>query len=122
MKLLYKYKAKVLRVVDGDTIDVLVDLGFDTFKKERLRLYGIDTPECRTRNLKEKEKGLAAKAFVIDKICDKEIMISTEEKGKFGRYLALVYYKHDSNDGLYVCLNEELVEEGYAKRYLGGKR
>mgnify|MGYP001304981027 FL=1 len=53
---MYEYKAKVLRVVDGDTVDVLIDVGFSTFKKERVRLHGINTPECRTRDLKEKKK------------------------------------------------------------------
>ena len=58
---MYEYNAEVLRVVDGDTIDVLIDVGFSTFKKERVRLHGINTPECRTPDLEEKKKGLAAK-------------------------------------------------------------
>ena len=59
---MYEYKCELIKVVDGDTIDVLIDVGFSTYRKERVRLYGINTPECRTRDLKEKEKGLAAKA------------------------------------------------------------
>jgi len=58
---MYEYNAEVLRVVDGDTVDVLIDVGFSTFKKERVHLHGINTPECRTRDLEEKKKGLAAK-------------------------------------------------------------
>ena len=59
---MYQYKAKLIRVVDGDTVDAMIDCGFSTFKKERIRLYGINTPETRTRDKKEKEKGFAAKA------------------------------------------------------------
>ena len=59
---MYQYKAKLIRVVDGDTVDAMIDCGFSTFKKERIRLYGINTPEIRTRDKKEKEKGFAAKA------------------------------------------------------------
>ena len=59
---MYEYKAKLTRVVDGDTVDAVIDCGFNTFKKERVRLYGINTPECRTRDKEEKAKGLAAKA------------------------------------------------------------
>ena len=58
---MYEYLAKLVRVVDGDTVDAMIDCGFSTFKKERIRLYGIDTPECRTRDKAEKKRGLAAK-------------------------------------------------------------
>ena len=65
---MYQYKAELIRVIDGDTVDAMIDCGFSTFKKERIRLYGINTPETRTRDLKEKEKGLAAKARLIELI------------------------------------------------------
>ena len=77
---MYEYNAEVLRVVDGDTVDVLIDVGFSTFKKERVRLYGINTPECRTRDLEEKKKGLAAKDRLETQnaSCDNKGVIKTE--------------------------------------------
>ncbi len=80
---MYEYNAKVLRVVDGDTVDVLIDVGFSTFKKERVRLHGINTPECRTRDLEEKKKGLAAKDRLETLIasCSNKCIIKTELDG-----------------------------------------
>ena len=77
---MYEYNAKVLRVVDGDTVDVLIDVGFSTFKKERVRLHGINTPECRTRDLEEKKKGLAAKDRLETLIasCDNKCIVKTQ--------------------------------------------
>ena len=76
---MYQYKAKLIRVVDGDTVDAMIDCGFSTFKKERIRLYGINTPEVRTRDKKEKEKGLAAKDRLIQLIQegDNEFIVET---------------------------------------------
>jgi len=115
---MYNYKAHVDRVVDGDTIDVTLDLGFDVHIKQRLRLFGVDTPETRTRNLKEKKAGLKSKKYVIDAIADKDIQITTEEKGKFGRYLAMIYYGTDFKQNL----NRELVDKGLATEYFGEKK
>ena len=115
---MYNYKAKVLYVVDGDTIDVVVDLGFNVDTRQRIRLFGVDTPETRTRNAKEKQAGLEAKQYVIDAIADKDIQITTEEKGKFGRYLAIIYYGANFKQNL----NRELVNQGLAKEYFGEKK
>jgi micrococcal nuclease len=110
---MYNYKATIVNVVDGDTVDAIIDLGFNIQIKERLRLYGIDTPEIRTKDLEEKEKGFAAKDFVKEAILNKEVMIDTTKgTGKFGRYLATIYYGENNTN-----LNEELLEKGYAKPY-----
>lgn len=115
---MYTYKAKVLKVIDGDTIDVQIDLGFNIFIKERIRLFGINTPETRTKNLEEKKKGLEAKKFVQDEIGNKEITVEIFKQGKFGRYLANIYYGKD----FFLNLNDELINLGMAVSYFGGKR
>lgn len=109
---MYEYKALVTRVVDGDTIDAEVDLGFGMYTKQRFRLAGIDTPETRTRDRKEKAAGLEAKKVVTDMILGKRITVQTDKAGKFGRYLAYIIL----NDG--TNLNEYLVENGYAEEYM----
>ena len=142
---LYFYKCVVKRIIDGDTIDVVFDLGFDTSVKQRIRLYGINTPETRTRDKVEKQKGLAAK------------------KGKYGRYLGSIYvplknHPHyvemndlrnvivskekineksenddvenrapifelvNLNEEMYINVNHMLLEENHAEEYFGGKR
>jgi len=118
---LYQYRAKVDRVVDGDTIDVIFDLGFDISYKSRVRFVGINTPESRTRDLEEKALGLAAKDFVgrwlIEHAGNSPIIeTSLDKKGKFGRVLGRIL----NEEG--VCLNDVLLEEGHAVRYDGGKR
>lgn len=115
--MLYTYKAKVLEVIDGDTIDVIIDLGFDVKFVSRLRLYGINTPESRTKNKEEKVKGLAAKARLKELIEDKEIIVNTykDKEEKFGRMLATIFIDDKS-------INEQLVTEGHATTYFGGKR
>ena len=86
---MFIYNAKCLKVVDGDTVDATVDLGFDTWKKIRIRLVGINTPETRTRDLEEKAKGLAAKNFLIDllKKHNNEFILHSQGVGKYGRCL-----------------------------------
>ena len=86
---MYEYKATIIRVVDGDTVDVDIDLGFDCWvRNQRIRLFGIDTPECRTRNKQEKAHGLLAKAYVQKALkLGGVYALRTKEKGKFGRYL-----------------------------------
>lgn len=118
---LYTYKAFLDRVVDGDTVDLVIDLGFDIQYKCRCRLYGINTPESRTKDLKEKELGLSAKAYVQDWFnwngpCFIETM--KDGKGKYGRILAKIY----ADEEMKVCLNEQLVDAGHAVEYFGGKR
>jgi len=118
---MYEYKCELIKVVDGDTIDVLIDVGFSTFRKERVRLYGINAPESRTRDLKEKEKGLAAKARLkeILKEFGKYFIIKTEidKKGKYGRILGQIFDLE-----MQSCANDMLVMEGHAVEYFGGAR
>jgi len=116
---MYNYKSKMLRVVDGDTVDVEMDLGFGVFMKTRVRLMGIDTPESRTRNLAEKSWGLAAKKRLQDLLEDKEFVLQTklQKKGKFGRVLGTLKTIKDEID-----INQLLVLEGLAIPYEGGNK
>lgn len=116
---LYHYRCQVERVVDGDTIDVTLDLGFDLHMQARIRFAGINAPESRTRDLVEKQKGLEAKRFVEDWISNSEtIIIETQldKKGKFGRILGNIL----NAEG--VSLNNEMVGLGHATPYDGGSR
>ena len=116
---LYHYRATLERVVDGDTIDVKLDLGFDLHLQARIRFAGINAPESRTRDLVEKQKGLEAKRFVEDWLNGCETIIvqtQLDKKGKFGRILGNIL----NADG--ACLNEEMVSLGHATPYDGGKR
>ncbi len=110
-----QFQAKVRRVVDGDTLDLDIDLGFHITLSERVRLMGIDTPETRTRNLVEKADGLKAKEFVIGFVADGNVVIKVHGFGKFGRPLVDLYKGS-------VCLNDQLVLHGLAAPYFGGKR
>ena len=116
---MYKYKAKLIRVVDGDTVDVMVDLGFDIWVKKRLRLFGIDAYESRTRDKKEKKKGLAAKARLKQVLeGEEEFTLVSHGVGKYGRCLAVIYIiknyiRSDKYHGKNI--NKMLVEEGHAK-------
>ena len=116
---MYTYKAKVTRVVDGDTVDALIDLGFDTHVKKRIRLYGMDAWESRTRNKEEKVKGLAAKARLkeILKETNNEFILVSYGVCKFVRCLGELFLTMDSDS-----INNQLVSEGHAKKYYGGKR
>ena len=116
----YKYKAEIIKVIDGDTIDCIIDLGFNILIKERLRLRGVDTPETRTRDKKEKARGLKAKEFVKNAIQFKDVLVETKEKGKFGRYLAIIWYQNIT--GKWQNLNLQLIIGKLAKEYKGGKR
>ena len=114
------YSAKVVRVVDGDTADAMIDLGFDTWVKKRIRFYGVDTWESRTRNLEEKEKGLAAKAYVKDLLENSDegkFLLKSYGVGKYGRVLGELFVK--GND---TSVNELLKENGHASEYYGGKK
>ena len=110
-----QFQAKVRRVIDGDTLDLDIDLGFHITLSERVRLMGIDTPETRTRNLVEKADGLKAKEFVIGFVADGSVVIKVHGFGKFGRPLVDLYKGS-------VCLNDQLVLHGLAAPYFGGKR
>ena len=114
------YSAKLQRVVDGDTCDALIDLGFDTWVKKRIRFYGVDTWESRTRNLEEKKKGLAAKAYTKDLLENSDegkFVLKSYGVGKYGRVLAELFVK-----GHEQSLNQLLIENGHAYEYEGGKK
>ena len=112
----YVYEAELERVIDGDTIDITLRLGFDVnLTKQRVRLHGIDTPESRTRNLAEKALGLKAKER-LQEVCVGRFKIKSLGKGKYGRILGIPY----DQDGADIC--KTLVNEGHAVEYFGGKK
>ena len=116
---------KIVKVLDGDTIDVLIDLGFDLYKKERVRIAGVDTPEKRTRDLEEKELGIHATNWMKDKLTetikgDEELTIRTELKGGVGKYGRLLGWLYIGDAD--VSLNEQMITEGYAWEYDGGTK
>ena len=126
---MYEYKANIDRVVDGDTIDCTIDLGFSTWKKIRVRMEGINTPESRTRDKEEKKRGLAAKERLkeILKYNDNKCVLKVSGLGKFGRALASVYVDTLSSTTpkssiTEINVNKQLIEEGHAVEYFGGKR
>lgn len=121
----YIYRGKLERVVDGDTIDALIDVGFDIWIKKRIRYSGIDTWESRTRDLAEKAKGLEAKAR------NKELLMEVSSKsgyfrlrsygvGKYGRVLGEIFI--EDNEGKQYNINKTLISEGHAYVYDGGKK
>tara|TARA_R100000231_G_scaffold129716_1_gene101187 strand:- start:30 stop:374 length:345 start_codon:yes stop_codon:yes gene_type:complete len=114
---MYYYKVEILRVVDGDTVDVRMDLGFNVWHKCRVRLMGINAPESRTRNLEEKARGLAAKDWLknILESAESDIEMQSHGVGKYGRVLGELFTK-DGN------INKLMVKEGHAELYDGGKR
>ena len=116
---------EINRVVDGDTIDVTIDLGFDLYKKERVRVAGIDTPEKRTRDLEEKALGIDATNYLKKKLedtiaGDDELTIRTELKGGMGKYGRLLGWLYIGEDD--VSINEQMIAEGYAWSYDGGTK
>lgn len=112
---MYEYECKISRVVDGDTVDVDIDLGFGTWRcAERIRLYGVDTPECRTRDKQEKAAGLLAKEFVEDALhVGGTYKLQTREKGKFGRFLGVIFITKKTS------INAALISENLAVAYHG---
>ena len=114
------YSAKVVRVVDGDTADAMIDLGFDTWVKKRIRFYGVDTWESRTRNLEEKKKGLAAKDYVKDLLENSDegkFLLKSHGVGKYGRVLGELFVKGNEKS-----VNELLKDNGHAYAYHGEKK
>jgi micrococcal nuclease len=112
---MYEYNCKIVRVIDGDSILIDIDLGFSHWiHNESIRLYGIDTPECRTRDAEEKAAGLLAKEFVEEALhVGGTYTLTTKEKGKFGRYLGTIYLTDDTS------INAALVKERLAVPYFG---
>ena len=116
---------EVVKVVDGDTIDVIIDLGFDLYKKERVRVAGVDTPEKRTRNLEEKELGIDATNWIKDQLesaidGEDDLVIRTEIDGGFGKYGRLLGWLYIGEDTEFI--NERMIKEGYAWSYDGGTK
>ena len=121
----YIYRGKLDRVVDGDTIDALIDVGFDIWVKKRIRYSGIDTWESRTRDLEEKKKGLAAKSRnkeLLEKVSSKSgyFRLKSYGVGKYGRVLGEIFIQ--DKDGKQYNINETLINEGHAYVYDGGKK
>tara|TARA_B100001105_G_C22246272_1_gene380500 strand:- start:140 stop:505 length:366 start_codon:yes stop_codon:yes gene_type:complete len=121
---MYKYKARAIRVVDGDTLDAMIDLGFNTWVKKRIRLSGINAYESRTRDKKIKKKGLAAKARLVEVLerNDDEFLLISHGVGKYGRCLGELrvekkYIRSEKYHG--KIINEMLVKEGHATKYEG---
>ena len=116
--IIHCYKAEHLRVVDGDTLDCQIDLGFGVFVKKRVRLYGIDTAESRTRDLVEKEKGIAAKVRLHELLLENggEFTLISHELGKYGRVLGEIILDDDKN------VADILISEGHAYPSHGGNK
>ena len=113
---MYEYNVKITKVVDGDTVDVDIDLGFGmTYKKQRVRLMGIDTPESRTRDLVEKLFGKASKKHLKDLLCDGQVSLVSHDKGKFGRILGELYVNGES-------INQKMIDDHHAVDYGGGNK
>ena len=114
---MFTYSAKILEVIDGDTVDVEIDLGFDIRHLVRVRLFGINTPESRTRNKDEKQKGVAAKNRLKELVEGKTVRIETKKDSteKYGRYLGVVFIDETN-------INSQLIKEGHAVEYFGGKK
>ena len=117
---MFEYRCKLVKVVDGDTVDIDIDLGFGVWlNDQRVRLYGIDTPESRTRDPEEKIYGKAAKQFVINFLDDENLILKTkvyDAKGKFGRILGEIWRTTNYAD---KSVNEYLIEKHHAVSYYG---
>ena len=116
---MFEYRCKLIKVIDGDTIDIDIDLGFGVWlRNQRIRMYGIDTPESRTRDLEEKKYGIAAKAFLTEMLDDSHLILKThkDERGKFGRILGEVWRTTNFAD---QSINDYMIEKHHAVAYYG---
>jgi micrococcal nuclease len=113
----YVYNARTLNVVDGDTADFAVDLGFDTTLNLRIRLNGVDTPEIHSKLIENRVRAQSAKRFVSDAILGKDVVLKTYKVDKYGRYLADVFVGDNPQS-----INEQLIAAGHATSYNGGKK
>ena len=111
---MYTYKIKIDRIIDGDTIDVIIDLGFKIYINKRIRMYGINAAETRTKNLVEKAKGMEAKKWLIKFLKNKELNLLTEKdaSGKYGRVLGTIFAAG-------VNVNKEMIDLKLASEYYG---
>jgi len=119
-KAAWRYEAKLDRVIDGDTVDAMIDLGFSTHRSIRIRFHGIDAPESRTRDLAVKKRGLAAKARLIEILAanDDVFVVRSLGVGKYGRCLGVLYVESLGE----TSVQQALIDEGHGKAYFGGKR
>jgi micrococcal nuclease len=124
---MYEYNIKVVKVVDGDTVDVDIDLGFGmTYKKQRVRMMGIDTPESRTRDLVEKKFGKASKKHLKQLLESAErLSLVSHDKGKFGRILGEIFAHHAEGHPVYeteISINQQMIDDHHAVDYGGGNK
>jgi micrococcal nuclease len=120
--MLYNYKVNtIVKIIDGDTLDVILDLGFNIFAKKRIRIYGINCPECRTRNKAEKARGLAAKKFLRELLesFDGDIFINSKGLGKYGRVLGEIKLQRPKE---FRDVAEAMIMAGHAEEYSEGKK
>ena len=116
---LYTYRAKIIDVYDGDTFTVQIDLGFKVTLTDKVRLYGIDTPEIRTKDKEEKKRGYTARKYLLDMVLGHDCLVKTHKQEKYGRILADVTIVED---GVEIDLATEMIKNGHGKAYFGGKR
>jgi len=115
---MYRYKVDIVKVVDGDTVDVDIDLGFGmVYKKQRVRMLGIDTPESRTRDLVEKKFGKASKAHLVKILEQGNVELVSHDKGKFGRILGDLFIGAST-----FSVNQQMIDNGYGYEYHGGTK
>ena len=130
---MYEYEAKVKKIVDGDTIDAYIDLGFNVHVDKRIRFMGIDTPESRTRDLTEKRYGLGAKYRLTELLesNDNKFMLKSSGTGKFGRVLGELFIPPVDEEQIeftiihekrYINVNQKMIDEGHAVAYFGGSK
>ena len=119
---MYTYNCEITRVVDGDTCDITLDLGFNIMHKARVRLHGINAPESRTRDKEEKYRGLQAKARFMDLVKDRPTRVISHDKGEYGRVLGEILIESKKTKDNWLNVNKQLVKEGHAVEYFGGKR
>ena len=125
---LFNYQAKLDRVIDGDTVDAMIDIGFSVYVKKRIRFYGINTPESRTRDLEEKKRGLASKDRLVDilETNDNEFYLQSLGVGKYGRCLGILFVMklpgETEEREEFINVNKQLIVEGFGVEYFGGKR
>jgi len=121
---MFKYNAEIVRVIDGDTVVAMVDLGFSTWTKKTIRFYGINTPESRTRDLEEKGRGLAAKGRLLELLesNNNKFILQSHGVGKYGRCLGTLFVPVEEDSKELLDINATLVNEGHAEEYHGGSR
>jgi micrococcal nuclease len=117
---MYTYKAKLIRIIDGDTVDAEIDLGFGVFVKQRIRLYGIATPDAHSADAETKQQSASAKQRLTE-IMTREFKVLTilNKRGKLGRTLGMIYVLDENNEQ--ICVNDQMVADGHAVAYSTGK-